>query len=91
MVISTENKMNDKVGNQSTLAQILQFLKDCLPMIGGIVTAWKVVDEIAKWWSKKQEVRLKELIKTEVNPQMDNLTHAINELREEIGKLKSKL
>jgi flagellar hook-associated protein FlgK len=90
MAILVINKMN-KVGETSTLAQILQFIKDCLPMIGGIIAVWKTIDEVAKWWSKKQEVRLKELIKTEVNPQMNSLTDAINDLREEIGKLKDKI
>ena len=75
---------------QSVLQQVFQFIKDSLPMIGGIIAVWKTIDEIAKWYSKKQEAQLKALIKTEVSPQIDNLTHAINDLREEIGKLKIK-
>lgn len=73
-----------------TLTIVLQFVKDALPMIGAIIAVYKVIAEIAKAYSKKQDVRLRELIKSEVNPQIDSLTHAINELRETIGELRVK-
>ncbi len=73
---------------QTTLQQVFQFIKDSLPMIGGIIAVWKTIDEIAKWYSKKQEAQLKALIDAQVTPQITQLTHAINDLREEIGKLK---
>jgi len=84
------NKMNNPNMQQTSLQLILQAIKDSLPMIGGIIAVWKTIDEIAKWWSKKQDLRLQELIKAEVTPQIELLTNAINDLREEIGKLKIK-
>lgn len=71
-----------------TIYIILQFIRDCLPMVGGIIAIWKIIHEIAKWWSTKQDVKIKALIANEVKPQIDNLTDAINGLREEIGRLK---
>lgn len=74
-----------------TLERVFQFIKDSLPMVGGIIAIWKVISEVAKAYSKKQDARLRDLIKSEVNPQIDGLTDAINDLRETIGALKSKL
>lgn len=81
-------KMTGQSNDGTTLALFFQFVKDSLPMVGGIVAVWKTISEIAKAYSKKQDARLRELIKAEVNPQIDNLTHAINELRETIGTLR---
>jgi len=72
----------------NNFALVLQFVKDSLPMIGGIIAIWKVISEIAKSYSKKQDARLRELIKIEVSPQIESLTHAINDLRETIGTLR---
>lgn len=88
MVTLGINKMSNPNMQQTSLQLILQAIKDSLPMIGGIIAVWKTIDEIAKWYSKKQELRLQELIKAEVTPQIELLTNAINDLREEIGKLK---
>lgn len=83
-------KINNMAPSQdnSNLAVVLQFLKDSWPMIGSIIAVWKVISEVAKYYAKKQDTRLRELIQAEVTPQITNLTKAINELREEIGKLK---
>lgn len=88
MDILAKSTMTNPVGQVSTLTQVLQFIKDSLPMIGGIIAVWKTIDEIAKWYSKKQEAQLKALIDIQVTPQIESLTKAINELREEIGRLK---
>lgn len=87
MAISNNNMMPPQ---PTSFAIFLNFIKDSWPMIGGIVGMWKVIDEAAKYFSKKQEAKLRELIKEEVNPQVSNLISAINELREEIGRLKVK-
>lgn len=76
---------------QTNFQLILQFIKDCLPIVGGIIAAWKTIDEIAKWYSRKQEMQLRELIKAEVNPQIERLSESIDKLREEIGRLKIKI
>lgn len=83
-------KINMQQPQMSTLDTILQFVKDSLPMIGGIIAIWKTINEIAKAYSKKQDARLRELIKTEVNPQIENLTDAINDLRETIGQMRAR-
>lgn len=87
MDISATTKMPVS-STPSTLTLVLQFIKDSLPMIGGIIAIWKTIDELAKYYSKKQETKLRELIKAEVTPQIDALTKAINELRETIGTLR---
>lgn len=76
---------------QSTLIIVLQFIKDSLPMLGGIIAVWKTIDEVAKWYSRRQEAKLKELIKSEVYPEIQLLRESIDALREEIGRLKGKL
>jgi ubiquinone biosynthesis protein COQ9 len=73
---------------ENTITIVLQFIKDSLPMIGGIIAIWKTISEVAKYFAKKQDARLRELIQSEVTPQIENLTHAIDALREEIGRLK---
>lgn len=76
---------------QSTISQVLQFIKDCLPMIGGIIAVWKTIDEVAKWYSKKQEAQLKALIASEVSPQIKELHDSIDRLTKMIGSLEAKI
>jgi hypothetical protein len=83
-------KMTGNPNDSSTVVLVLQFIKDSFPMIITMGAVWKTISEIAKAYSKKQDAKLRELIKAEVNPQIDNLTHAINELRETIGAMKGK-
>ena len=83
-------KMANNVG-QTTLQMVLQFIKDSLPMIGGIIAVWKTIDEIARWYSKKQEAQLKELISSEVTPQILELHNSIDRLTKMIGALEQKI
>lgn len=86
MDISAKNIMANEVG-QSTLTQLLQFVKDSLPMIGGIIAVWKTIDEIAKWYSKKQEAQLNSLIDAKIVPLQDS----IDRLTKMIGVLEQKI
>ena len=90
MAILERHIMTNPVG-QSTVQQILQFIKDCLPMIGGIIAVWKTIDEVAKWYAKKQEAQLKALIASEVTPQINELHASIDRLTKMIGALEQKI
>lgn len=72
----------------TSLSLILQFLKDSWPMIGGIIAIYKTIDEVAKAYSRKQENKLKELIKAEVTPMIDRVMDSIDRLREDVGRIK---
>jgi thioredoxin-related protein len=99
MDTSIKNRLmaNPNPENSNTVQLILAFVTNSLPMVvlfGGI---WKLISEIAKYYSKKQEAILRNLINDEVDPKlkaltsiMENLTRALNDLREEIGALKKR-
>lgn len=89
--MGTSMKMQSNMApntGEDNLTVILQFLKDSWPMIVAMFSIYQIVDRVAKYYAKKQDARLRELIQAEVTPQITNLTEAINALREEIGKLK---
>lgn len=88
MGILLKLNMTPQEPGPTSLQLIFQFLKDSWPMIGGIIAVWKTIDEVAKSYSRKQESKLKELIKLEVNPMIDKLTDSIDRLREDIGRMR---
>ena len=89
-MVITEKIMSNNV-EQTNLQLVFQFIKDCLPMVGGIIAVWKTIDEIAKWYSKKQEAQLKALISSEVTPQIKELHDSIDRLTKMIGALEAKI
>lgn len=70
--------------------QWFQFIEDLLPWATIFGLCFKAIDMVFKYYSQAQDARLKQLVKDEVSPQIESLTHAIDALREEIGKLKVK-
>jgi hypothetical protein len=81
------NIMAMPTSTQSPLEIVLSFVKDSWPMIIGIVTAWKGIDAIAKYYSDRQDARLKVLIRTEIAPDIDKLQGSIDTLANVIDRL----
>lgn len=71
--------------------QWLIFLGDLLPWATIFGLSFTAIDRVFKYFSQAQDARLKQMIKDEVTPQIESLTTAIDNLREEIGRLKAKL
>ena len=90
MDISATTKMPVS-STPSTLTLVLQFIKDSWPMIGGIVAIYKVIDKVAEYYSKKQETKLRELIKAEVTPELESLKNGMEELTKSIWALEQKI
>lgn len=82
LAVATNNE------NTNTLQIVLNFIKDSWPMIGAIVTIYKVIDVIAKYWSKRQEERFKLVIDAYIGKDIKSLGESIDELRAEIRDMK---
>lgn len=83
--------MKMPLGEADTPTLLLQFVKDSLPMIGGIIAVWKTISELAKYFSVKQEAKLKELIRMEVTPKFDKLQDSLEKLEQSNDRLRESI
>jgi hypothetical protein len=71
--------------------QWLQFIEDLLPYLTVFGLMWKAFDLVFKYFSDKQREAVKELIRTEVKPDIERLNGNFESLEKAIWALEKKI
>lgn len=68
--------------------EFIEFAKDFSVPTGLFVLIWKTIDKVGAHFAQRRKDAIKELIKDEVNPQIERLTKSIENLNEAIHDLR---
>lgn len=71
--------------------QWLQFIEDLLPYLTIFGLMWKAFDLVFKYFSDKQREAVKELIRTDVKPDIERLNDNFERLEKAIWGLEAKI
>lgn len=71
--------------------QWLQFIEDLLPYLTVFGLMWKAFDLVFKYFSDKQKEAVKDLIRTEVKPDIERLNDNFERLEKAIWGLEKKI
>ena len=87
-MITTKVKMANTPINTN---QWLQFVEDLLPYLTTFGLMWKAFDLVFKYFSDKQREAVKELIRTEVKPDIERLNDNFERLEKAIWGLEKSI
>lgn len=73
----------------SILSEVWDFVKNNTLQAGVFALVWKAIDKVFKYYSEARDAELRKIVREEMTPDISDLTHSINELREAIWHLKN--